>query len=147
MTTVKKKNAGLSKSVLTSETKYSKVTRRFYNENFRDPPQRLSKVLAVTGAVMKGIHISSMDVKDCVEDLITELFGLGCKYKAPTSVKMLSWDDEGILRDDEGKCILCYAGKRDPRIVTNSKIKTLTKDLDLGSLLRNRSDSDYEQFQ
>lgn len=45
----KKKKDNLSKAVLTSEPKHSKAARRFYNENFRDPPQRLSKVLAAAG--------------------------------------------------------------------------------------------------
>lgn len=40
-----KKQEGLS----TPEPKYSKAARRFYNQNFRDPPQRLSKVLAAAG--------------------------------------------------------------------------------------------------
>lgn len=34
---------------LTYEPKHSKAARRFYNANFRDPPQRLSKVLAAAG--------------------------------------------------------------------------------------------------
>lgn len=33
----------------TPEPKHSKAARRFYNENFRDPPQRLSKILAAAG--------------------------------------------------------------------------------------------------
>ncbi|XP_070001735.1 putative ribosomal large subunit pseudouridine synthase SVR1, chloroplastic [Nicotiana tabacum] len=37
----------------TSEPKYSKAARRFYNENFRDPPQRLSKVLAASGVASR----------------------------------------------------------------------------------------------
>ncbi|KAF6140244.1 hypothetical protein GIB67_000292 [Kingdonia uniflora] len=53
MTVKKKKNAGSSKPVLTSEPKYSKAARRFYNENFRDPPQRLSKVLAAAGVASR----------------------------------------------------------------------------------------------
>ncbi|XP_030548884.1 putative ribosomal large subunit pseudouridine synthase SVR1, chloroplastic isoform X2 [Rhodamnia argentea] len=35
------------------EPKYSKAARRFYNENFRDPPQRLSKVLAAAGVASR----------------------------------------------------------------------------------------------
>lgn len=31
------------------EPKFSKAARRYYNQNFRDPPQRLSKVLAAAG--------------------------------------------------------------------------------------------------
>lgn len=31
------------------EPKHSKAARRFYNENFRDSEQRLSKVLAASG--------------------------------------------------------------------------------------------------
>lgn len=34
---------------LSSEPKYSKAARRFYNERFREPPQRLAKVLAAAG--------------------------------------------------------------------------------------------------
>lgn len=33
--------------------KYSKAARRFYNENFREPPQRLSKVLASSGVASR----------------------------------------------------------------------------------------------
>ncbi|XP_056164859.1 putative ribosomal large subunit pseudouridine synthase SVR1, chloroplastic isoform X1 [Syzygium oleosum] len=35
------------------EPKYSKAARRFYNDNFRDPPQRLSKVLAAAGVASR----------------------------------------------------------------------------------------------
>lgn len=42
----KKKNGEPTKA---AEPKHSKAARRFYNENFRDPPQRLSKVLAAAG--------------------------------------------------------------------------------------------------
>ncbi|CAK9159666.1 unnamed protein product [Ilex paraguariensis] len=36
-----------------SQPKHSKAARRFYNENFRDPPQRLSKVLATAGVASR----------------------------------------------------------------------------------------------
>uniref|UniRef100_M1ABS7 Pseudouridine synthase family protein n=1 Tax=Solanum tuberosum TaxID=4113 RepID=M1ABS7_SOLTU len=39
--------------VPTPEPKHSKAARRFYNENFRDPPQRLSKVLAAAGVASR----------------------------------------------------------------------------------------------
>ncbi|KAF6141038.1 hypothetical protein GIB67_006483 [Kingdonia uniflora] len=55
--------------------------------------------------VMYVDSLSKCVMQDCVEDLITKLFGLYLKYKAPTSVKKLSWDGQGILRDDEGKYI------------------------------------------
>lgn len=42
-----KKDTGIAKS--TSQPKYSKAARRFYNDRFRDPPQRLAKVLAAAG--------------------------------------------------------------------------------------------------
>lgn len=45
----KNKKERLGQVALTSEPKHSKAARRFYNENFRDPPQRLSKVLAAAG--------------------------------------------------------------------------------------------------
>lgn len=35
--------------------KLSKAARRFYNENFREPPQRLSKVLAAAGGKLNSI--------------------------------------------------------------------------------------------
>lgn len=44
----KKKEDSATKAVV-GEPKHSKAARRFYNENFRDPPQRLSKVLAAAG--------------------------------------------------------------------------------------------------
>ncbi|KAK1356422.1 Ribosomal large subunit pseudouridine synthase B [Heracleum sosnowskyi] len=44
-----KKQEGLS----TPEPKHSKAARRFYNQNFRDPPQRLSKVLAAAGVASR----------------------------------------------------------------------------------------------
>ncbi|RVW97757.1 putative ribosomal large subunit pseudouridine synthase SVR1, chloroplastic [Vitis vinifera] len=44
----KKKEESTARAVAV-EPKYSKAARRFYNENFRDPPQRLSKVLAAAG--------------------------------------------------------------------------------------------------
>lgn len=43
----KKKNDNADKSP--AEPKYSKAARRFYNENFRESDQRLSKVLAAAG--------------------------------------------------------------------------------------------------
>ncbi|PIA37222.1 hypothetical protein AQUCO_03000068v1 [Aquilegia coerulea] len=54
-TTPKKKKKAISsdKPVLKVEPKYSKAARRFYNENFRDPPQRLSKVLAASGVASR----------------------------------------------------------------------------------------------
>ncbi|CAH2058754.1 unnamed protein product [Thlaspi arvense] len=36
-----------------SEPKLSKAARRYYNENFKDPPQRLSKVLAAAGVASR----------------------------------------------------------------------------------------------
>lgn len=36
-----------------STSKYSKAARRFYNENFGDPPQRLSKILAAAGVASR----------------------------------------------------------------------------------------------
>ncbi|KAF5188534.1 Pseudouridine synthase family protein [Thalictrum thalictroides] len=54
-TTPKKKKKAISddKPVLKIEPKFSKAARRFYNENFRDPPQRLSKVLAASGVASR----------------------------------------------------------------------------------------------
>ncbi|KAL3649986.1 putative ribosomal large subunit uridine synthase svr1, chloroplastic [Castilleja foliolosa] len=37
----------------TAEPKYSKAARRFYNERFREPPQRLAKVLAAAGVASR----------------------------------------------------------------------------------------------
>lgn len=51
--TKKKKKVGATKGVLTSVPKHSKAARRFYNENFRDPPQRISKVLAAAGVASR----------------------------------------------------------------------------------------------
>lgn len=36
-----------------AQPKHSKAARRFYNENFREPPQRLSKVLAAAGVASR----------------------------------------------------------------------------------------------
>ncbi|CAN6704760.1 hypothetical protein FF1_041026 [Malus domestica] len=49
----KKKKEGAEKRVPTAEPKYSKAARRFYNENFRDAEQRLSKVLAAAGVASR----------------------------------------------------------------------------------------------
>ncbi|XAR72135.1 23S rRNA pseudouridine(2605) synthase [Bertholletia excelsa] len=49
----KKKSEGSSKAGVSSEPKRSKAARRFYNQNFRDPPQRLSKVLASSGVASR----------------------------------------------------------------------------------------------
>ncbi|XP_057979196.1 putative ribosomal large subunit pseudouridine synthase SVR1, chloroplastic isoform X2 [Malania oleifera] len=50
----KKENSGSNYKVAASaEPKYSKAARRFYNQNFRDPPQRLSKVLAAAGVASR----------------------------------------------------------------------------------------------
>lgn len=46
-------NPAKAKAALTPEPKFSKAARRFYNENFRDPPQRLSKVLAAAGVASR----------------------------------------------------------------------------------------------
>lgn len=48
----KKKEESTARAVAV-EPKYSKAARRFYNENFRDPPQRLSKVLAAAGVASR----------------------------------------------------------------------------------------------
>ncbi|KAL5710013.1 putative ribosomal large subunit pseudouridine synthase svr1 [Ranunculus cassubicifolius] len=54
LTSKKKTNPAKAKAALfTSEPKFSKAARRFYNENFRDPPQRLSKVLAAAGVASR----------------------------------------------------------------------------------------------
>ncbi|CAL5343525.1 unnamed protein product [Camellia sinensis] len=49
----KKKKESSINAVPTSEPKHSKAARRFYNQNFRDPPQRLSKVLASSGVASR----------------------------------------------------------------------------------------------
>jgi hypothetical protein len=46
---VKKESSGNVKAKLEAEPTRSKAARRFYNENFRDQAQRLSKVLAAAG--------------------------------------------------------------------------------------------------
>ncbi|KAF5742557.1 hypothetical protein HS088_TW09G00608 [Tripterygium wilfordii] len=52
--TDKKKNKKKSApKTPTPEPKYSKAARRFYNENFRAPAQRLSKVLAASGVASR----------------------------------------------------------------------------------------------
>lgn len=43
----KKKDKNLEKSSL--EPKHSKAARRFFNQNFKEPGQRISKVLAASG--------------------------------------------------------------------------------------------------
>lgn len=49
-----KNNSDKSKSVeKVPKSNYSKAARRFYNENFKDPPQRLSKVLASAGVASR----------------------------------------------------------------------------------------------
>ncbi|CAH8315732.1 unnamed protein product, partial [Eruca vesicaria subsp. sativa] len=53
---VKKKKpqaASSSATVATSEPKLSKAARRYYNENIKEPPQRLSKVLAAAGVASR----------------------------------------------------------------------------------------------
>ncbi|XP_059666046.1 putative ribosomal large subunit pseudouridine synthase SVR1, chloroplastic [Cornus florida] len=47
------KKESSNKPVATAEPKHSKAARRFYNQNFRDPPQRLSKVLAAAGVASR----------------------------------------------------------------------------------------------
>ncbi|GMH11247.1 hypothetical protein Nepgr_013088 [Nepenthes gracilis] len=47
----KKKKGGAEKVV--EEPKHSKAARRFYNDRFREPPQRLSKVLATAGVASR----------------------------------------------------------------------------------------------
>lgn len=59
-TTKKKKKVGTAKAVLSSEPKHSKAARRFYNENFRDPPQRISKVLAASGGKKNKINENAL---------------------------------------------------------------------------------------
>ncbi|XP_041022631.1 putative ribosomal large subunit pseudouridine synthase SVR1, chloroplastic isoform X1 [Juglans microcarpa x Juglans regia] len=53
--TEKKKNKKKDKSPdkVSLEPKYSKAARRFFNENFKKPEQRLSKVLAATGVASR----------------------------------------------------------------------------------------------
>uniref|UniRef100_A0A5B7BJU8 RNA-binding S4 domain-containing protein n=1 Tax=Davidia involucrata TaxID=16924 RepID=A0A5B7BJU8_DAVIN len=49
----KKEKQSSTKAVAVAEPKHSKAARRFYNQNFRDPPQRLSKVLAAAGVASR----------------------------------------------------------------------------------------------
>lgn len=49
----KKQKERVGARPLTSVPKFSKAARRFYNEKFRDPPQRLSKVLAASGVASR----------------------------------------------------------------------------------------------
>lgn len=49
----KEKDSKAKAASPTAEPKFSKAARRFYNENFRDPPQRLSKVLAAAGVASR----------------------------------------------------------------------------------------------
>ncbi|XP_052200281.1 putative ribosomal large subunit pseudouridine synthase SVR1, chloroplastic isoform X1 [Diospyros lotus] len=49
----KKKKKETRVGAAAAEPKHSKAARRFYNENFRDPPQRLSKVLAAAGVASR----------------------------------------------------------------------------------------------
>ncbi|XP_071930284.1 putative ribosomal large subunit pseudouridine synthase SVR1, chloroplastic isoform X2 [Coffea arabica] len=49
----KEKDSKAKPASPTAEPKFSKAARRFYNENFRDPPQRLSKVLAAAGVASR----------------------------------------------------------------------------------------------
>lgn len=42
-----------SKAKPSAEPKYSKAARRFYNERFREPPQRIAKVLAAAGVASR----------------------------------------------------------------------------------------------
>ncbi|KAI3470509.1 hypothetical protein Pfo_027172 [Paulownia fortunei] len=48
-----KSTASKAKPVASVEPKYSKAARRFYNERFREPPQRLAKVLAAAGVASR----------------------------------------------------------------------------------------------
>ncbi|XP_055962252.1 putative ribosomal large subunit pseudouridine synthase SVR1, chloroplastic isoform X2 [Mercurialis annua] len=52
---VKKDDAPIAKAQISAgpERTYSKAARRFYNENFREQPQRLSKVLAASGVASR----------------------------------------------------------------------------------------------
>lgn len=47
--TKNKKKKKKKETVEKGEPKHSKAARRFYNENFRDSEQRLSKILAASG--------------------------------------------------------------------------------------------------
>ncbi|KAK6137898.1 hypothetical protein DH2020_028356 [Rehmannia glutinosa] len=48
------------------EPKYSKAARRFYNERFREPPQRLAKVLAAAGGnCLHAFHLLHQGVVQC----------------------------------------------------------------------------------
>lgn len=52
MTKKNKINKNKSSEVV-PKSNYSKAARRFYNDNFKDPPQRLSKVLAAAGVASR----------------------------------------------------------------------------------------------
>ncbi|KAF8021588.1 hypothetical protein BT93_G1900 [Corymbia citriodora subsp. variegata] len=49
----KPKGTASAAAAAAGEPKYPKAARRFYNENFGDPPQRLSKVLAAAGVASR----------------------------------------------------------------------------------------------
>ncbi|KAL6578103.1 hypothetical protein OROMI_010431 [Orobanche minor] len=51
--TQKKKKVHNTVSSKEAEPKYSKAARRFYNDRFREPPQRLAKVLAAAGVASR----------------------------------------------------------------------------------------------
>lgn len=67
-TTTKKKKINKNKSSeVVPKSNYSKAARRFYNDNFKDPPQRLSKVLAAAGGNISNINnvLSQLLFFDC----------------------------------------------------------------------------------
>ncbi|XP_074272765.1 putative ribosomal large subunit pseudouridine synthase SVR1, chloroplastic [Silene latifolia] len=50
---VDKKKKATTTTTTTEEPRYSKAARRFYNQRFREPPQRLAKVLAAAGVASR----------------------------------------------------------------------------------------------
>uniref|UniRef100_A0A6M2E6L0 Uncharacterized protein n=1 Tax=Populus davidiana TaxID=266767 RepID=A0A6M2E6L0_9ROSI len=54
---VRKGSGGNAKTKLAVEPRRSKAARRFYNEDFRDQAQRLSKVLAAAGVARSSVEL------------------------------------------------------------------------------------------
>ncbi|KAF3645644.1 hypothetical protein FXO37_20869 [Capsicum annuum] len=103
--------------VPTAEPKHSKAARRFYNENLRDPPQRLSKVLAAAGVASRRSS----------EELIFQgrvtVNGSVCKTPQIVDIYSLCWQ----TKVDPARDVIYVNGNRLPKKLPSKIYLALNK--------------------
>ncbi|XP_048326388.2 putative ribosomal large subunit pseudouridine synthase SVR1, chloroplastic isoform X2 [Ziziphus jujuba] len=153
----KKKTKKKKESVEKREPKFSKASRRFYNENFRDSEQRLSKVLAASGVasrrsseelIFEGrvtVNGSVCNIPQTRVDPLRDIIyvnGNRLPKKLPPKVYLALNKPKGyICSSGEKKSVMClvddylrswdkrYPGQPKPRLFTVGRLDVATTGL------------------